>query len=258
MSRRTMHESFHVRPRYTPGSPALVSMGLAARVGDEERSAFRIVRAGAEGPENAQRAKTLGLHLIAYTLYETKSGVEVTDLLTGERYRRESKYSEGDEVEVWSDERGWVRHIVSKKYSGAAPTLVLREPREERWQEHQVEVRRDLVRSKQSVKLLEAEELQQEYGFNISERHIPSAVVSGCDGDEDCGIEGCPGCEKCDGGWLVMFCCAEHGKRSQSVCGSRVECPPEGGAYARVSGPTEFHDIATDLRRDGVNVTEGS
>jgi hypothetical protein len=76
--------------------------------------------------------------------------------------------------------------------------------------------------------------------------------VSGCDGEGYC--DGCEGCPGCDGGWLVIFCCGEHGKLASSVGGSSVEFPNDGAPYAR---PFEnYSAIEAELRADGFTVRE--
>ena len=154
------HESFHVRPRYTPGSPAMVNPRLCRRVAEEERQAIQGHLEGVYGPAEVERAKRLGLHRIALHTVESKGGLTVTDLLTSEQYRREGKYAAGQRVEVWSDEHGWVPHIVATKYNDG-PTVLCRDIPAEAWQAVATEYSRDLVRSAQSVRVLEPEQLAE-------------------------------------------------------------------------------------------------
>jgi hypothetical protein len=79
--------SYNVRPRYTPGSPAAVDEDTARRVGREERDAYEHALSGIMGERERERAELLGLEGIAYTLHEHGSGRKFrwvqTDLITG-------------------------------------------------------------------------------------------------------------------------------------------------------------------------------
>ena len=99
---------FYVRPRYTPGSPALVDQKTAEKVAREEADAFNHAREGVYGAEEAFRARKLGLHRIAYTMTERKNGFDVVDLLTKERYRRPFVLKRLDAAEMWTETEGWV------------------------------------------------------------------------------------------------------------------------------------------------------
>ena len=61
----------------------------------------------------------------------------------------------------------------------------------------------------------------------------------------------------CDGGSLVLFCCAPHARRSGSVGGANVEYPNDREPYARPVGPS-MHDVMRELEADGFDVTEGA
>ncbi len=77
-----------VAPRYTPGSPAMVHLDIAARVAAQEHDAYKYRMAGYCGPEEQLRAERLGLMGIAEILTETRKGWDVEDLITHERYLR--------------------------------------------------------------------------------------------------------------------------------------------------------------------------
>jgi hypothetical protein len=55
------HTVYHVAPRYTAGSPALVDFDTAKRVAKEEQSLYTNNLAGRYGEEDAEIAKRLGL-----------------------------------------------------------------------------------------------------------------------------------------------------------------------------------------------------
>ncbi len=82
----------YVRPRYTPGSGAMVTDAIALRVAEQERSAYQFIAEGFEGEAAKQRAELLGLRGISYIMAERGSGKQfrwmVQDLVTGECYCR--------------------------------------------------------------------------------------------------------------------------------------------------------------------------
>jgi hypothetical protein len=150
---------YNVRPRYTPGSPALVPYDIARRVATEERLAREHDLSGVHGEDLLARAERLGLGRIVYFTLEQRGGVTVTDLLTSEQYRREGRYREGESVQVWDDDRGWVDHVVAKRYTDSAARVCVRPLDVEPWRVSPVEVARDLVRLTNTVRVLAPEEL---------------------------------------------------------------------------------------------------
>lgn len=108
--------SYNVRPRYSPGSPAAVDEATALRVVREERDAYEHALAGAWGEAERQRAELLGLDGIVYSLHEDGRGRHFRwvqgDLITGTVTRRldsEALRSEGylsfSELPTWARER---------------------------------------------------------------------------------------------------------------------------------------------------------
>jgi hypothetical protein len=85
---------WHVHPRYTSGSPAMVSMGEAIKAAVDEYKFREINLSGVFGDELKARAETEGLEHIAYARWEAKGKVWRLDLLTGQ-------------VAVEPDELGW-------------------------------------------------------------------------------------------------------------------------------------------------------
>lgn len=81
MGRRNV--TFQVRPRYTPGSPAMVDAATANRVAVEEREFIKHALEGVWGEEQKARAEKLGLDFIAYAMVERRDGWYVEDLITG-------------------------------------------------------------------------------------------------------------------------------------------------------------------------------
>ena len=81
---------YNVRPRYTPGSPAMVSADTALQVAHEEKQAYEHHLVGAFGSQLMLRAKALGLKGIVERVQEVKNGKEwqVGDLITHEEYER--------------------------------------------------------------------------------------------------------------------------------------------------------------------------
>lgn len=75
--------TYHVTPRFTPGSPAMVDFGIAKRVAfQESQSHHRGMR------DNDERAAALGLQGIAYAMDERAECWIVTDLITNHVYIR--------------------------------------------------------------------------------------------------------------------------------------------------------------------------
>jgi hypothetical protein len=91
-SSRRRHYQFHVRPRYTPGSPAMVHDNIALKVAKEEAWAHEQALTGIWGEDEKKRAETLGLDGIAYVMFEKGSGRQfrwhVWDLITNVETRR--------------------------------------------------------------------------------------------------------------------------------------------------------------------------
>jgi hypothetical protein len=83
---------YHVAPRYTGGSPAMVDEATAERVAKQEKQSIEYVLQGVEGETNKARAERLGLRGIAECRVEQgagkKLGWAVLDLCTGERFFR--------------------------------------------------------------------------------------------------------------------------------------------------------------------------
>jgi hypothetical protein len=85
---------FHtnVRPRYTPGSPALVSMIQGEEVVADERRAYEHALDGHYGEEAQQRAMNLGLARIAFVKVrercraQQRTIITYRDLITGETF----------------------------------------------------------------------------------------------------------------------------------------------------------------------------
>lgn len=94
----------NVRPRYTPGSPAMVDMRTASKVAHEEKQFYEYALSGVWGEKEKARAEAEGLKGIAeQVLYEHRqnrqNGFMVRDLITGEEHWRPQRLSDGSEVE---------------------------------------------------------------------------------------------------------------------------------------------------------------
>jgi hypothetical protein len=74
--------TYHVRPRYTCGSPAMVDEATARRVADEEVRAIAASLSGMIGPIEKQRAESLGLAGIAVGMIEHRDHFMLDDLIT--------------------------------------------------------------------------------------------------------------------------------------------------------------------------------
>lgn len=89
-----MNVSFYqVAPRYSGGSPAMVTESVALRVMADETFARNAALEGVFGEEERRRAQTLGLSGIVERLTDRDEGWDVEDLLTGEQSYRPSQWS---------------------------------------------------------------------------------------------------------------------------------------------------------------------
>jgi hypothetical protein len=89
-----MARHYNVRPRYTPGSPAMVSQEMADRVLVEELRAYGPHLEGWYGEEGQRVAKVLGVKGIAECMIEKRKAWEVTDLATHQTYTRPFGYDQ--------------------------------------------------------------------------------------------------------------------------------------------------------------------
>jgi hypothetical protein len=90
-----MKAHYHVAPRYTCGSPAMVPQGIACKVAVEERYAYARTLDGIFGDAHVAAAKQRGLRGIAEHRQEVAGAWLVTDLCTGEKFIRPfDKYGE--------------------------------------------------------------------------------------------------------------------------------------------------------------------
>lgn len=79
---------YNVRPRYTCGSPGRVSEDIARSVAEEEKIAFQRHLSGIYGTEKSAKAQKEGLIGIVDVYTEMKGHWVVTDLITGDVYRK--------------------------------------------------------------------------------------------------------------------------------------------------------------------------
>lgn len=75
---------YHVAPRYSAGSPSLVSEFIALRVAEQEKRGHEQALSGAWGDREKLRAERLGLRGVAELREETKKGWLIFDLCTEE------------------------------------------------------------------------------------------------------------------------------------------------------------------------------
>ncbi len=82
----------YVRPRYSPGSPAMVHDHIALQVARDERESYEHALTGMWGEAEKKRAEILGLRGTAYVMAEKGSGKNfrwlIQDLVTSELLRR--------------------------------------------------------------------------------------------------------------------------------------------------------------------------
>lgn len=108
-----MNSHCHVAPRYTPGSPALVSLEVAERTAREEREFIEHALGGVWGEERRAEAERLGLRGIAEVRVERRDHWEVRDLCTGARFRRLfPEKLRKLKFRTYADLRDWERRLV--------------------------------------------------------------------------------------------------------------------------------------------------
>lgn len=83
-----MRSHYNVAPRYTPGSPGIVSEAIAEDVAKNERQVHAWALEGRYGEAERERARSLGLAGIVELRSEGKKGWDVLDVITGERFVR--------------------------------------------------------------------------------------------------------------------------------------------------------------------------
>jgi hypothetical protein len=81
----------HVAPRYTPGSPALVSRQTGEGVANDERWSYQHHLDGRYGQEGIDKARRLGLKGIVWERVEQGRRFYFYDLLTEERWQEKVK-----------------------------------------------------------------------------------------------------------------------------------------------------------------------
>lgn len=86
---------FHVAPRYTPGSPAMVDLETADRVAKQELEAFRHAAEGIYGEHEQRKARGLGLCRIVEARNAIRIGWFVQDLITGHKFHRHRELKRG-------------------------------------------------------------------------------------------------------------------------------------------------------------------
>lgn len=79
-----MSSTFNVAPRFTPGSPGVVTHEIAVRVAEEEKRGHARALTGAMGDEDKKKAESQGLSLIVWQMKTTARGWHVKDLITDE------------------------------------------------------------------------------------------------------------------------------------------------------------------------------
>lgn len=79
-----MKTFYHVAPRYSSGSPAMVSEEVATQVARDEREAWDRYVEGVYGDREKDRAEFDGKQGIVYSSAEKRGQIHISDLITGE------------------------------------------------------------------------------------------------------------------------------------------------------------------------------
>lgn len=99
MAARIVSEWFNVRPRYTPGSPAMVNSEVAMRVAMEERSSYESAIKGSYGEDKQTKALAVGMRGIVERWTEYATRWRIVDMITGDETERPFKpHKEGKRV----------------------------------------------------------------------------------------------------------------------------------------------------------------
>ncbi len=99
-----------VAPRYTCGSPAMISMFEAVRVAIQEIDAHKMALTGVMGDKDKKKAETAGLDNIAYARWEKGNKVWRYDFITGKTFVEPPRltWNERERVRIL---RGFVVHF---------------------------------------------------------------------------------------------------------------------------------------------------
>ena len=84
---------FDVHPRYTPGSPGLVSRRVGAQVARDEREVYGRHLSGLYGPQGIAKAQRLGLSRIVWSRHESRGTLYYLDAITDERWQEKIRRS---------------------------------------------------------------------------------------------------------------------------------------------------------------------
>jgi hypothetical protein len=116
---RLRNRFYDVRPRYTPGSPAMVGEEIALKVAQEEQQFIKHALEGVWGEEQKLRAEVLGLSEIVVKRKEVRGGWEVYDVIKDETFFRPSG------LDVYLDELNELRIKLRKIRDGVEMTDLL-------------------------------------------------------------------------------------------------------------------------------------
>ncbi len=110
VGRRRKTIAFHVAPRYSSGSPAMVPARIAWDVATNERDGYKNMLDGVQGDKRVEFARREGLDRIVVCAYELGKHWHVFDMITGEISKlrcshttsitRRVRPGDGDRVEV--------------------------------------------------------------------------------------------------------------------------------------------------------------
>lgn len=98
---------FHVAPRYTCGSPAMIDLAQACHIADGERNSYETHLTGVFGEHLKTFAEKKGLGGIAYARWEKGGKVWRLDLLTGEEKIEPARLSWAEREKV-RELRQWI------------------------------------------------------------------------------------------------------------------------------------------------------
>lgn len=91
---------FHVKPRYTSGSPAMVERPIAERIAREESDAYMAALQGDHGETKKLKAEEEGRMGIVEERWERDGQTHFRDLITDARGVRDTIESRGDKREL--------------------------------------------------------------------------------------------------------------------------------------------------------------
>ena len=131
---RARNVHFECRPRYCPGSPALVPDDICAHEAVDEVDAYHRDLTGIHGEEAKKRAEKLGLKGICFARWQKGKHTFRHDLITGDTFQ-EPRHMTGDDKTRLRTLRNMKQYGVCRWSTDLEAELAELEERAEIWRE---------------------------------------------------------------------------------------------------------------------------